>query len=290
MIDFHTHIGRTGKSRTASLEPVELVLKMDRRGIDKAVVLPLHDSPSGWYYATTETVLAAYGQFPDRIIPFAQIDPRFGNNSPTTDFSDLLAEYKERGCLGVGEITANMYFDDPMVINLVCQCGEAGLPVLFHAAHRVGGTYGLVDDLKLPRLEKLLNEAPDTIFVAHGPAWWSEISADSTDNTRGGYPKGPVVAPGRVAQLLEKYPNLYGELSAGSGFNAITRDSEYGLEFLSAFQDKLLFGTDTLNRSMNEAQVPIIGFMKRILEDGQISSLAHAKITHRNAARLLGLK
>jgi len=290
MIDFHTHIGRAGKRRTDSLEPVELVLKMDKRGIDKSVVLPLHDSPSGWYYSTTETVLAAYNQFPNRIIPFAQIDPRFGDNLPTTDFSNLLAEYKERGCLGVGEITANMYFDDAMVINLARQSGEAGLPVLFHAAHRIGGTYGLVDDLGLPRLEKLINEAPDTILVAHGPAWWSEISADATDETRGGYPKGPVTSPGRVAQLLEIYPNLYGELSAGSGFNGITRDPEYGLKFLDDFQDKILFGTDTLNRNMNEDQVPIVGFMKRILEDGQITPEAHAKITNENAKKLLGLE
>jgi predicted TIM-barrel fold metal-dependent hydrolase len=290
MIDFHTHLGRTGKVRTATFEPAELVLKMDRWGIGQAVVLPLHDSPSGWYYATTETVLAACGQFPNRLIPFAQIDPRFGDNTATTDFSDLLAEYQERGCRGVGEITANMYFDDPLVINLLRQCGEAGLPVVVHAAHRIGGTYGLVDDLGLPRLERLLNAAPDTVFAAHGPAWWSEISADANDATRGGYPTGPVQAPGRVAQLLAKYPNLYGELSAGSGFKALTRDPEYGLKFLTEFQDKLLFGTDTLSRDMNEDQVPIVGFMQRILNDGQISAAAHAQITHRNAARLLGLE
>jgi predicted TIM-barrel fold metal-dependent hydrolase len=177
-----------------------------------------------------------------------------------------------------------------MVINLMRQCGKAGLPVLFHAAHRIGGTYGLVDDLGLPRLEKLINEVPDTIFVAHGPAWWAEISADANDETRGGYPKGPVTSPGKVAQLLDKYPNIYGELSAGSGFNAITRDSEYGIKFLNDFQDKLLFGTDTLNRNMHENQVPIVGFMKRIIEDGAISPDAYTKITHRNATRLLGLE
>lgn len=290
MIDFHTHLGRTAKSRTTTFEPAELILKMDRWSIDKAVVLPLHDSPSGWYFSTTEMVLAACGQFPARLIPFAQIDPRFGDNTANTDFSDLLAEYKERGCRGVGEITASMHFDDPMVINLMCQCGEAGMPVVFHAAHCVGGTYGLADDLGLPRLERLLIEAPDTIFAAHGPAWWGEISADANDETRGGYPTGPVAAPGRVPQLLEKYPSLYGELSAYSGFNAVTRDPEYGLKFLNEFQDKLLFGTDTLNRDMNEDEVPLVSFMERILNDGQISSEAHAKITHANAARLLGFE
>ncbi|MBM4045543.1 MAG: hypothetical protein FJ279_10545 [Planctomycetes bacterium] len=289
MIDFHTHLGRQGLRRTATFSPAELVLKMDKWHIDKAVVLPLHDSPSGWYFGTTETVLADCSQFPTRLIPFAQIDPRFGDNSPKCNFRELLAEYKERGCLGVGEMTANMHFDNPLVINLMQQVGEAELPVVFHAAHVIGGTYGLVDDLGLPRLERLLKEAPNTVFAAHGPAWWSEISADANDKTRGGYPKGPVT-PGRVQELLANYPNLYGEMSAGSGFNGINRDPEYGLKFLEEFQDKLLFGTDTLSRNMEEKSVPIVGFMERVLAEGKLSAEAHAKITHKNAARLLKLE
>jgi uncharacterized protein len=288
MIDFHTHIGRTGKSRTMGLEAAELVAWMDVKGISRAVVLPLHDSPSGWYFATTETVLDSCSRFPDRLIAFAQIDPHFGDNSPDADFTDLLAEYRDRGCGGVGEITANLPFDEPRVINLMRQCGGAGMPVIFHATNAVGGTYGLADDLGLPRLERLLREAPDTVLCAHGPAWWAEISADAADATRGGYPKGPVTRPGRVELLLSRYPNLYGELSAGSGFNAITRDPAFGLEFLERFQDRLLFGTDKLSRTMGDADVPIIPFMERILREGSISAEAHAKITHGNAARLLG--
>ena len=48
------------------------------------------------------------------------------------------------------------------------------------------------------------------------------IMLDEVDpSTRGGYPKGPIHKPGRVAELLSKYDNLYGDLSAGSGYNAI---------------------------------------------------------------------
>lgn len=263
---------------------------MDRWGIEKAVVLPLSNSPHGWYLrATTEDVLARTNRFAGRLIPFCQIDPRFGDNSPQTDFGWILAEYKERGCKGMGEVTANMFFDDPMVVNLMKQCGEANLPVLFHAAHCIGGTYGLVDDAGLPRLERLLQAAPDTVFCAHGPAFWSEISADVDDSTRGGYPKGSVAMPGRAAELLDRYPNLYVDLSAHSGYNALTRTPEYGLKFLDRFQDKLLFGTDILSADMGEEAVPIIGFMRDIREDGRISEDAYGKIMHRNAARLLRL-
>ena len=290
MIDFHTHIGRLGPDNTTTLSAAELVRKMDDSGIAKSVVLPLHDSPHGWYLsATTEDVIRECSRFPGRLIPFCQIDPRFGYNSPDTDFRGLLREYRQRGCLGMGEVIANMYYDDPMVINLMRQCGEVGFPVVIHGAHRIGGTYGLVDDKGLPRLEKLLRECPDTILCMHGPAWWSEIGADVTEKERGGYPKGPVNAPGRVVELLETYPNLYGDLSAESGYNALTRSEHFGYEFLETFQDKLLFATDTMRYSMDETNVKIIPYFRHILEKGCISPEAHAKIASKNAERILGL-
>ena len=290
MIDFHTHIGRMGMQPHAGLDAAELVRKMDRHGIEFSVVLPLHDSPSGWYLrCTTEDVIRETSAFPERLVPFCQIDPRFGDHSPKTNFRPLLEEYKARGCRGVGEITASMYFDDPMVINLMRQCGEAGLPVVFHTAHALTGTYGLVDDPGLPRLERLLNACPDTIFCAHGPSFWAEMGANPNPAELGGYPKGPITAPGRVAALLAKYPNLYGDLSAGSGYNALTRTPEYGIRFLERFQERLLFATDILNYEMEGAKVPILGLFRDLLWRGLISEKAHQRITRENAQRLLRL-
>ena len=144
--------------------------------IEKAVLLPLGGSPEGgFFYHTNEQVLELYRRHPDRIIPFCNIDPRFGDNAPTTDFSWLLAEYKELGVRGVGEITANLYIDDPMAINLFRQCGDAGLPVTFHLACKIGGVYGVADDLGLPRLEKVLRECPDTVFFGHAMSFWSPL-------------------------------------------------------------------------------------------------------------------
>lgn len=40
---------------------------------------------------------------------------------------------------------------------------------------------------------------------------------------------------------MEKYPNIYGDLSAGSGANAIARDEKFGREFLIRRADRLLF-------------------------------------------------
>jgi len=290
MIDFHTHIGRLGTDPRMTQDPADLVRKMDAAGIDMSVVLPLHDSPSGWYLGcTTEDIVRECSAFPDRLIPFMQLDPRFGDNSPNCDFHAIFAEYKARGCRGVGEVIANLHFDDPLVINFMRQCGDLDLPVVLHAAHQIGGTYGLVDDNGLPRFEKLLQECPETVFCAHGPAWWSEMGADVDEATRGGYPKEPITKPGRVAELLDTYPNLYGDLSAGSGHNALLRSAEYGYEFLERFQEQLLFATDILRYSMDQSNVGIIPYFRRLLEEGCISEQAQQKISHGNAARLLKL-
>ncbi len=288
MIDIHTHVGfgRSSLRDEPAVDENELLRRMDEFGVEKAVILP-SGSPEGDFFCfTVEDALEVYHRHPDRIIPFYKPDPRNGNNGPDTDFSWVLEEYKEAGCKGVGEITANLYIDDPLYKNLFYQCGNAGLPMIFHLAVKIGGVYGPADDMGLPRLEKMLFELPDTIFIGHAMAFWSEISSEVDEETRGYYPKGPVKSPGRVPKLLKKYPNLYGDLSAESGSNAISRDPKYGYEFLEQFQDKLLFGTDIDQINL---RVPIVPYLKNALNEGKISKTAFDKITKENAEKLLGL-
>jgi predicted TIM-barrel fold metal-dependent hydrolase len=58
------------------------------------------------------------------------------------------------------------------------------------------------------------------------------------------YPKGPVAPGGLTDRYLADYPNMFGDLSAGSGQNALTRDEAFTRDFLSRHQDKLIFGSD----------------------------------------------
>src|SRR6185295_9112571 len=58
------------------------------------------------------------------------------------------------------------------------------------------------------------------------------------------YPKGPVTAGGFTDRYLADYPNMYGDLSAGSGLNALTRDEDFARGFLDRHQDKLIYGSD----------------------------------------------
>ena len=49
---------------------------------------------------------------------------------------------------------------------------------------------------------------------------------------------------GLTDRYLADYPNMYGDLSAGSGLNALTRDEAFTRDFLKRHQDKLVFGSD----------------------------------------------
>jgi len=267
MIDIHTHLGRSAQRGEAPVDENELLRRMDELGIEKAVILARGISPEcSFFHFTNEDVIAAYRRHPDRFIPFCKLDPRNGTNSPDTDFSWVPEEYRAGGCRGVGEVSAQLYLDDPRCVNFFRQCGDAALPVLFHLVPRIGyGLYGLADDRGLPRLEKVLQLLPGTTFVGHAMAFWSEISAQVDEDTRGSYPAGPVPAAGRVPELLTQYPNLYGDLSAGSGFNAISRDPEFGYRFLEDCQDKLLFGTDICHVNQD---VPIVPWLNEARSDG----------------------
>jgi predicted TIM-barrel fold metal-dependent hydrolase len=45
---------------------------------------------------------------------------------------------------------------------------------------------------------------------------------------------------------MEAYPNLYCDLSAGSGAGALKRDPRFAAEFLVRRQGRLMFGSDYL--------------------------------------------
>jgi hypothetical protein len=287
MIDCHTHIVKWRFDKEEELTEEKLLKKMDELGIEKFVILPIGASPeTSCSYFGTEDVLEVYRRHPDRVIPFCNLDPRNGYNSPQTDFSIVLNEYRDNGCRGLGELTANLYFDDPLCVNLFHHCGKAGLPIIFHLYNKFGGSYGLVDDIKLPRLEKVLKECPETIFIGHAMAFWAEISADVKEETRGGYPAGEIRSEGKLQELLRNYQNLYGDLSAGSGYNAITRDMGYGYKFLEKFQDQLLFGTDICHVVQES---PIVDYFRNGLKEGKILKIAYNKITEENAKRVFKL-
>lgn len=271
------------------ISPRQLVALYDQVGITAGVVLPCA-IPDGMHWVqSNEEVLQFAAAFPGRLIPFCNLDPRLMLNTPKADFTFLLDYYRQRGCKGVGEMTANLHFDDPRVRNLFAHTERSGLPLTFHIATHEGGTYGLIDQFGLPKLEKTLQDFPGLRLLGHSQAFWAHISADITPDKWGGYPHGKVT-PGRVVELMRRYPNLLGDLSAGSGCNALSRDPEFACQFLEEFQDRLFFGTDVC-RPCNgrDVLINLKHFLEELLRNKGLSRQVFDKITAHNARRLLGL-
>ncbi|NPV09899.1 MAG: amidohydrolase family protein [Anaerolineae bacterium] len=298
ILDFHIHVGdfrRAGDTERIPVTWDNLMERLDDEGIDKAVLLPVYPSPenyigpafltSGGLDVRTQVLEAA--RYQDRIIPFGNLDPRWLGNSPEADFGPLLDWFQEQGCRGIGEITANVPIDDPRTVNMFRQAGARGLPVLIHNVGYLPGTYGLQDHPGAPGLAKLLEAAPQTNVVGHGQGFWAEIGAGLTMQEKMGYPKGAIEEEGALPRLLRQYPNLYGDISAGSGHNAITRDPEYGVRFINEFQDRLAFGTDVCFGGPQD-RMPHLTTLKRLRDEGAISQEVFDKLTYRNALQLLG--
>jgi len=87
-----------------------------------------------------------------------------------------------------------------------------------------------------------LKKFPEVNFIGHAQTWWGHVDRNHDETLM--YPKGKVTAGGVTDRLLKEFPNMYGDLSAGSGLNFLTRDEDHARAFLARHQDQLMFGTD----------------------------------------------
>jgi len=151
---------------------------------------------------------------------------------------------------------------------------------------QIGAIYGLYDDPGLPQLERSLAAFPNLKFFAHSQSFWAEMAPLEKPGDRYQYPQYPVRQEGVVPKLFRQYPNLYGDLSANSGYNALARDPAYAIQFMTEFQDRLLFGTDM---TAPDTPTPLVDFLLHLKDTGQISLVIFNKIARENAIRILNL-
>lgn len=281
-IDIHAHAWRYDLPIGTPPSPQKIIEKYDQVGIEKGVLLPMVNAEL-YLPQSNEDILDFAEMYPGRFIPFCNIDPRALTNSETAPFGDVLRYYKDRGCKGIGEVMPFLPFRHPFVQNLFKHVQDVGFPLIFDLA---GDAYGLYDDCGMPQLEYCLRKFPKLKFFGHGPAFWAEIGQLETVGDRFIYPSYPVKNEGVVPKLLRRYENLYGDLSAGSGFNAIHRDLEYGVAFLNEFQDKLMFGTDICTPEM---PTPMADLLIKLKDSSKISNAVFQKIARLNAIKILGL-
>ncbi|HNR37316.1 MAG TPA: amidohydrolase family protein [Candidatus Hydrogenedentes bacterium] len=245
MIDFHVHMGnlyREGYPARPPLNVDQLIDWMNRSGIEIGVLLPLESPEGSWGYFLNEEAVAARNAYPRRLIAFLCVDPRYPMAEAHIDYF-----VEKHGCKGFGEHVNGLAFDDPRNLRIYAKCNEHRLPLVFEISPDL-----CFDDPGLPKLENCLKQFPHVTFVGHGPAFWSAISAD---DPRSGYPKGPIKPGGAVDRLMAAYPNLYADLSAGSGHNAMTRDPDFTLGFIERNWQRLLWGTDIVGVHDNPPQI-----------------------------------
>jgi len=297
-IDIHAHAYRKPIPFVVQFCTAEQVIqRYDKAGIERGALLPIV-SPEIYFPQANEDILEMAEQYPDRFIPFCNIDPRVLTNSADAPLGDVLRYYRDQGCKGLGEVMLNVPVMDPMVQNLFKHAQDAGLAVIFDGSDQVGGDFGLYDDPGLPQLEHTLQRFPKLIILGHGPVFWSEIGPLETPADRssvfrpdgqqvGRRPSGPITEEGVVPKLFRRYPNLYGDLSDHNPWNALARDPEYGPKFLTEFQDRLLFGTDIC---FFEMPFPMVDLLLEWRDTKKISEAVFSKVARENAIKLLGLE
>jgi len=220
VFDLHCHL----RAQAASV-----LAHLDGAGITKANLLTRG--------AAAEQVKALANQAPGRFIWFNSYDVA------KPDAVQVLTQAAQDGAQGFGELKYHVAADGPELRRIYDLAAELRVPLLIHfqeVDHFPGeGTWSTG---YARTFEGILKAYPRTTFIGHADAFWANVSADYQNQAA--YPTGRIVPGGVTDKWLADYPNLYGDLSANSGNNAMSRDPEFTAGFLQRHQGKLMFGSD----------------------------------------------
>jgi len=207
--------------------PGGFVLKADSdtlyaamRQVDKVIIFSPRYSDSIGIDGCDEVTARAVGQFPDKFIGFASIDPRMA------DYLDLLDHaIKDLGLKGVkfGPIYNGVSLLDPRLEPVYRLCLKHNLPLTLH----MGTTFGANAPIRLGRpldVDTIANRHSDLkIIMAHMAHPWCE----------------------ECIVVARKNPNVYCEISAlyyrpWQFWNTLILAQEYQI----TEREKIFFGTD----------------------------------------------
>ena len=288
-LDLHCHVykeaGFPRPDGSFYLLPEQTLEMFEKKNVARGVILPEvhYEASMTGEVQRVEEVAEIVAKYPDKFYFFMNLSPHSFYINPEADYSAIIEYYLAMGAKGVGEMCENMTWYDPLMDNLLLYVNKYKLPFIFHMTHKEFCDYGVRDDEELNGLERALQKWKDITFLGHSADFWAEISGDDYHT---GYPVAPVQPGGRVVELMRKYPNLCGDISAGSGLNALRRDREFGIAFLNEFQDRLYYGQDycSVTNDMQHSE-----YLDELLENGEISQEVYNKVCWQNAVKLLGL-
>jgi predicted TIM-barrel fold metal-dependent hydrolase len=249
IIDIHQHTNYGGR-RNAIFEQIaparsdaELVAHQRAMGVTQTILLPAgrpvlrsstHAGASNGLNGTVsgnDAVLALARQYPGEFV--------FGANevSDLEDAPQVVEKYLKLGACIIGEQKFGVECDSAAMQKLFELAGAYYVPILMHWQM---GSYNHGFD----RFHVMLKKYPKVNFIGHAQTWWANIDREYKDDAKNLYPKGKVTAGGLTDRYLRDYPNMYADLSAGSGEGAFKRDPEHARAFFARHQDKLLYGSD----------------------------------------------
>ena len=219
ILDIHSHL-RQGLDAN--------MIHMQGCGVTNAVLLTRGP--------VVERVKAIQAKYPKRFAWAASAD------ITKPDAAEVLTKAVKDGAQGLGEIKFHVEADGPELRRMYALAAELDVPILAHfqeVPHYEGEG---VFSTGFKRFEAMLKAYPKTRFIGHADAFWANVSADYANEAA--YPTGPIIRGGVTDKLLGDYANLFGDLSANSGNNALSRDPDFTEEFLARHQNKLVFGSD----------------------------------------------
>lgn len=146
-----------------------------------------------------------------------------------------LEKWLRKGAVGIGEQKFQVDCDSPAIEEVAEVAQEFRVPVLLHFQHNKYNKH-------IENFHHILEKFPKVAFIGHAQTWWANIDANC-DPTKM-YPIGKITPGGLTDRLLTDYPNMYGDLSASSGLNALNRDKDFSRDFIHRHQNKLLYGSD----------------------------------------------
>ena len=252
IIDAHNHPDWYGYNLDRFLD------NMEKYSIDKTWLLTWEspeDEYDPCYLNVISPLRSCSGPIPiENCIPYVERAPEkfilgFAPDPRKPDaMKRLEASISLYGVKVFGELKLRMMYDNPDALRIYRFCGEKGLPVIVHIDYefskghmfpRPNYWYGG----GIEALERAVAKCPDTIFLGHAPGFWAHISCDEQFD-KVPYPEGNITKGGKLLKMLDMYNNLYCDLSAGSGLNALKRDPVFAKAFLIKYQDRIVYGRD----------------------------------------------
>jgi uncharacterized protein len=163
-------------------------------------------------------------------------------NPALPDGEKAIRDALKAGAVSIGELKFHLALDSPEMRRVYAIAAEMNVPVMMHIQTFPHFEGEQPYNTGYPQFDKVLAAHPKTTFIGHGDLFWAHISADvPTDR---GYPNGPIKAGGLTDKWLSDFPNLYGDMSANSGNNALSRDTAFTRGFVARHKDRLIFGSD----------------------------------------------